>query len=423
MTAANVRARLAASLPATHLARLEQVRQQAAEAGTPAYLAGGLVRDLLLGRPVTDMDFVVVPHRADEPAPAPKLARALARTHGGQVTVHKAFGTATWQDPDGALLDFATARTETYAHPGALPTVAPATDIATDLRRRDFSINAMAVRVDGDHLGELVDPYGGQTDLGAGVLRVLHPGSFQDDPTRMFRAVRYEQRLNFQMAGDTAGLIEGALLEMAAISGERLRHELELAFRETNPPAVLARMARLGLLAAIHAAMRWDEAETASVAVLPHLPRPTWQWSSAWPLDSIYLALVLRRASADEAAGALERLSANRAVHEAVTGAVELKLSGTRPSEMVAELDSLSLDGVVAAYIAKPEVRENLDTYLSRWRFVRAKITGDDLFALGLPPGPRYKRILGRLRAARLDGEVHDEAGELALVRELAGLE
>ncbi len=423
MTATAMRSAVESSLPAGRLARLHQVRRLSAEAGTPTYLAGGPVRDLLLGRSSTDLDFVVVPAATGEATPAQRLAQALARAFGGEVTVHRAFGTATWLDTDGAALDFATARTENYTHPGALPTVAPAGAIEVDLRRRDFSINAMAVRVDGERFGELMDPHGGQADLAAGILRVIHTGSFQDDPTRIFRAVRYEQRLGFRLADDTTSLIAAALPVIAALSGERVRHELELIFREPRGAAALGRLDALGVLAAVRAALRWREAESSAAELIPNLPHPAWQWAAPLDVDSLYLALLLRQAAPDEAAATLERLSVTRAVSDAVTGAVGLKLTGTRPSEIVAQLDALSLRGVVAAYVAQPQARERLDAYLARWRFVRAQTTGDDLLALGLPPGPDFKRLLWRLRAARLDGEIGDEAGEQALARALAGLE
>jgi tRNA nucleotidyltransferase (CCA-adding enzyme) len=201
-----------------------------------------------------------------------------------------------------------------------------------------------------------------------------------------------------------------------------VRHELAVVFREPEPAATLARLDTLGVLAATHAALHWTDAETADAQVVVSGPPPAWQWSAGWPVDSIYLTLLLRRAAPAEAGQALARLGVSRAVHDAVMGALGLQLSGTRPSEVVAQLDALSLDGVVAAYAAQPAARERLDAYLARWRFMRPKLTGDDLLAMGLPPGPSYRQILGRLRAARLDGEI-DEAGELALVQMLAGRE
>lgn len=415
------RTRLEAAVTPALLARLAQASQQAAAAGLPTYLAGGSVRDVLLGRPTTDLDLVVVPARESDPAPAPRLARALARAHGGEVTAHSAFGTATWRGPDGTSLDLATARTETYAFPGALPTVAPTTEIALDLRRRDFTINAMALRVDGGHFGELVDLQGGQADLAARLVQVLHPQSFQDDPTRLFRAERYASRLDFRIANHTKQLIHPSLPIMSALSGERLRHELELTFGEADAPLILERLDLSSALRAVHPALQWTASESADARLIGGLPRLTWQWAGPLELEALYLALLLRGADAALAAAALERLAVSRATFEAVTGALRLDLTGERPSEVVAQLDTLSLAGVVSAYVARPETRARVDAYLSRWRHIRAKLTGDDLVALGLAPGPDFRRILSRLRAARLDGEV-DEAGELALARTLAGL-
>lgn len=420
-----LRAALEAALPPALRTRLAEVRAYLHKraTGLRVYLAGGPVRDLLLGRHVTDIDLVVVPGRADEPAPAPSLARALARAQGGTVTVHGAFGTATWHDPTGAAHDFATARTETYAFPGALPTVTPAADIETDLRRRDFTINAMALRLDGDEYGLLVDPHGGQADLMAGRVRVLHAASLLDDPTRIFRALRYEQRLNFHLAAETEALIPTALPVLAGLSGERVRHELELVFREAEPAGALARLEACGALRTAHAALRWGEAEVAASGIIPTLPLPEWQWAGPLDVDSLYLALLLRGAAAAEAGAALARLAVTRAVETAVTGALALRLTGERPSEVVAQLDRLSLEGVAAAYVLWPAYRERIDAYLARWRHIRAALTGDDLLGLGLAPGPDFKQILGRLRAARLDGEVADDEAERALARALAGLE
>jgi hypothetical protein len=168
--------------------------------------------------------------------------------------------------------------------------------------------------------------------------------------------------------------------------------------------------------------LRWTERETADLESAGGLPKPAWRWPGDWDVDSPFLALLLREAGPVRAADALARLDVDRATHDAVTGALGLQLHAERPSEVVAQLDPLGLRAAAAAYVARPEARERLDAYLSRWRHIRAKMTGDDLAALGLAPGPEFRRILGRLRAARLDGEV-DEAGEAALARALAGLE
>jgi tRNA nucleotidyltransferase (CCA-adding enzyme) len=218
-------------------------------------------------------------------------------------------------------------------------------------------------------------------------------------------------------------LIPAALPVLAGLSGERVRHELEMVFREAAPARALARLGSLGALSAAHSALRWGEAETADCDMIATLPRPDWQWAGPLEVDSLYLALLLRGAAPAETDAALARLAVTRAVDMAVTGALRMSLTGERPSEVVAQLDRLSLDGIAAAYVLWPSYRERIDAYLARWRHVRAALTGDDLRRLGLAPGPEFKVILGRLRAARLDGEVADDEAERALARALAGAE
>ena len=388
--------------------RLAEVHHAAGRLGLKLYLVGGLVRDLWLQSAPGDLDLVVE-------GDAPRLARALARELGGTVTTHTPFGTATWLGADGLSLDLATARTETYRKPAALPEVTPA-DITADLRRRDFAINAMALRV-ADEI-ELLDPFGGQADLAGRRVRVLHPFSFQHDPTRLFRAVRYEQRLNFTIVPDTLALIPGAWAALADLTGDRIRHELELIFRERRAAATLARLDELEILRHVHPALRWGPAEVRAAEVIPALPA-AWQLAVPPEPDALYLALLLREAPPAEVDEVLARLNFKGGVTEAVRAALALKQTGARPSEVVARLDALPELAVVAAYVAREPLRPRLHDYLARWRFVRAETTGDDLVALGLAPGPRFKEILWEVRAARLEGQAADIEGERAIVRRL----
>ncbi|MCC7359190.1 MAG: CCA tRNA nucleotidyltransferase [Anaerolineales bacterium] len=422
MTSPHRRADLLAALPEARLARLQQVQAAAADLGLSVYLVGGVVRDLLLGLPPGDFDLVAVPAGAEQGAPpGPRLARALAQRHGGAVTVHPAFGTATWLAPDGAATDCATARTETYAQPGALPSVTPTPDITTDLARRDFTLNALALRVDGDHLGELVDPFGGQADLAACLVRALHPASLQDDPTRLFRAVRYARRLAFTLAPDTLAQVAPALAVLPALSGERLRHELDLIFAEPQAAAMLTQLDELGALTALHPALSWSPAAAERAAVLPELPRPAWQLPAALIRPAACFALLLA-AAPGESAGALARLAITHDVAQAVTAALAFQPAAwpaqPLPSQVVAMLDRLPPAGVAAAYALHPAQRPLLHRYLSEWRFVRADLTGDDLLALGLPAGPRFKTLLWQLRAGRLDGTLSSRTAELAQARQ-----
>ena len=225
------------------LALLEGLRRLASERGQPAYLVGGPLRDAALGAPLRDLDFSVV-------GDAPALAASLANELGGCLTVHPRFGTATVKLAD-AQIDLVTARKEVYPSPGSLPEITPGS-IDDDLARRDFSINAMALPIWGS--GGLLDPHDGLGDVAHRRVRTLHDGSFIDDPTRMLRAVRYEQRFGFNLEETTERNLRDALSAgaMATVSGDRWRHELDRILEEDHPAKTLSRAAELGILAAIH---------------------------------------------------------------------------------------------------------------------------------------------------------------------------
>jgi tRNA nucleotidyltransferase (CCA-adding enzyme) len=399
---------LAQRMPETRRGLLGRVSETAARLGLPLYLAGGFVRDALLGLEPNDFDLVVE-------GPAARLAAALRSDLGGAVITHTPFGTATWQTPEGWELDFATARTETYARPAALPEVQPA-DLQADLRRRDITINAMALRVGPG--GQLCDPFEGRADLRARRIRVLHPGSFQDDPTRLFRAVRYEQRLGFRVEAQTLHWMGQAWEALEALSGDRLRHEFELIFREPRAEAMLARLAELDILGRAQPALGWGGLQAAAAREIARLPRPEWALDEPLQPDAVYLTLMLAEAAPTEVEAALTRLNVNRATADAVRLATGLRLTGERPSQVAAQLDGWSEAALAAAYIRHMGWRGALNEYLARGRRVRAEMTGADLMALGLTPGPLFKELLQAVRFARLDGQVTDAAGELALIRQ-----
>ena len=203
------------TLSPQQLTLLRVVAGVAAARHLPLYLVGGFVRDLLLGIPATDFDLVVE-------GDAISLARTLAAQYGGRVTAHVHFGTAQWFPPesDNLAIDLTSTRSETYKHNAALPSVKSGT-LMDDLLRRDFTINTLAVRLDGDHWGELRDEQGGLDDLKQGQVRVLHQGSFRDDPTRLFRAVRYEQRYGFRIVPETLSLMRPAYPLISLLSAQR----------------------------------------------------------------------------------------------------------------------------------------------------------------------------------------------------------
>ncbi|HEX8993282.1 MAG TPA: hypothetical protein VF784_16490, partial [Anaerolineales bacterium] len=262
----NLAKRLEKALGPAEWDLLQRIARTAEKLHLPLYVVGGLPRDVILGVPGGDFDLVVE-------GPAEALANTLASKYGGRVIVHSRFGTAKWDlsapnvrpsaswpvdaRPPLRALDFVSARSETYKHPGALPTVTLGS-IDDDLRRRDFSINAIAIRLDGIHLGEVRDDFGGWGDIQAGQVRVLHDDSFTDDPTRMYRAVRYEQRYGFRIAGATQSLFAPARPYIQMLSAQRLRHELDLILDEPLAPAMLRRLGALDLLRPIHMALFYD---------------------------------------------------------------------------------------------------------------------------------------------------------------------
>lgn len=384
---------------------------------------GGPVRDALLGRPVKDLDFSV---EGDAPALAQRLAAELA----GQTIVHPRFGTATVV-ADGLRIDLVTARCETYAHPGALPRVTPS-DIRHDLARRDFSINAMAIPLAGDP-SLVLDHWGGLEDLRLGVVRTLHNGSFTDDPTRVFRAVRYEQRLGFRIDEQTLGQLKDAVDQgrLAALSPDRLRHELERILEEENPGLALARCLELGVLQALHPALNnLDKLERLNVstgetktgreaAVSPQLPM-------------VYLAALVSALSEQEGEELISRLNMpetwRRVVRDTIrlqAMADELNDDSLPPSRLVHLLENISVEAVTALGVTseKVAVNQGLHRFLMELRHIGPGLDGRDLLQLGVPPGPLVGRILSRLRDAvldgRLDGGAGTDAGRRCLVRRL----
>ena len=420
------------ALPPEQLTLLRLVADEASARGVAAYLVGGVVRDLLLGRPSLDFDIVVV-------GDAVALARTLARKHGGKVTAHPRFGTAVWDrrgltvdgKPDAPrtphfALDLITARRETYARPAALPDVTPST-FEDDIHRRDFTINTLAVRLDGAHFGQLCDLYHGASDIAGGIIRVLHPASFLDDPTRIFRAVRYEQRYGFKIAPETLALIPAALPLLATLSAERARHELDLIFDESNAVSMLARLDELGVLKALENVLPWgaDLRERLSSGLSVH-PGPQWDQTLRyagipfrWLVGYSLWLLDLSPSAID----ALQtRLTFPLAVFNSIRAAARLRtdlpaLSRAAPSKWTERLGGVPLAAIYAVSLVSGE--KALETYASHWQHIHPKTNGETLKALGLPPGPAYKKILLRLRAAWLDGEVVSAEQEKALLEKL----
>ena len=406
-------------IPPATLELLRTVSAAASSLGIPAYLVGGFVRDLLIKRPVKDFDVVVE-------GDAIRLARSLAKAHGGKVTAHPKFGTATWTPPPelaeddhpSRSPDFAAARTERYRHPGDLPEV-EYSNITEDLRRRDFTFNAMALRLAGEELKDLLDPFRGRVDLERGLVRALHARSFVDDPTRMFRAIRYANRYGFDFAPATRHLFnDEARQVLSGLSGERLRNEFDLILDEQNSAAILADAAGLGLLKAVDSRLPAFNLELAGLR--DAVPDPALGveadrrrmgyllWLMELPRQDL---LDLRDRLAFRADLARDVLAASTLFRDISS------LHGAQPSRWAFRLDRLPLPAIYAVYLRTREAA--LVTYLERWCHVRAFTTGEDLKSRGLAAGPRFNEILSRLRRAWLDGEVTNRQDEMALLENL----
>ena len=382
---------------------LDCITRVAHDSGFKAYLVGGPVRDRLLGAPTSDLDITVV-------GDAVVVAKRLAVDIDGRLTVHQRFGTATVTA--GPLsIDLVTARRETYNSAGALPEVEPG-GIADDLARRDFTINAMAMRLPAS-IGNLVDPHRGRADLEEGRIRVLHPGSFLDDPTRILRAVRYAARFGFTIEPETARLMAEALAgrALSTLTGDRLRHELERILQEPNPAAPLRAADDCGALSAIHPAL--------TASHLPEVGEPftplAWLATLVWPLSADEGAALKARVNAPSDWARLIRDTAHTCGIATALG------SASKPSEVCALLDGLAPDALRGATLmAGAPVANQINSYLSDWWSVAPRLRGHDLLALGVPAGPGMGEALRELRRARLDGETHSVRDEQELARKWA---
>jgi tRNA nucleotidyltransferase (CCA-adding enzyme) len=387
-------------VPRPWAARFRRIGRLAAERGLSAGLVGGCVRDLFLRRSPLDWDVVVESRsagtsRGGRDGTVGALVKEAASDFRAEVVAHPAFLTYALRFPDGASLDVATARRETYPSPASLPVVEPAS-LADDFARRDFAVNAMAADLAPARWGALIDPCGGFADLRQGVLRVLHPRSFEDDPTRLFRAARYAGRYSWSLEAGTQAAAQAAVdadLPLR-LSPARRRAELERLLEERDPRPALRLLSRWGA---------WN-------AWSPH-----WQWrpsfETAWPSPGpepvLYGLLTLCEGSApQEAVADLRALEFPGASAETVRRVLAWRAPlrkggpGDAPPARLSPAESRFLRRAVGAKLVR------------RWGQSAPLLDGDDLRRLGYPPGPLYHEVLRSLRSARWRGEVRTRADE-----------
>ena len=410
---------------------LQQIGRLAEDTGATVYLVGGSVRDILLRRDNLDLDVVIE-------GDAIELGRKYVEHNSRAILKENPkFATAKLVFDDGLVIDLASARLEYYQSPAALPEVTMSS-IKLDLYRRDFTINTLAIHLNPGQYGTLIDFFDGLHDIKEGIIRVLHNLSFVEDPTRIFRAVRFEERLGFKLAKQTESLIKNVvkLDVLHNLSPDRLGHELKTILNLEEPTACLMRLNSLKLLKFVHPELKINpqqrdlllsQEEVLSWYNLSFLETPVKNWvyysiGLFSPLDDDELSEATRRLNL--APRILEEILATR--RQANMVFYQLQRSPTiRASRIYMLLKDLKLENqlFIMAASKQEEAKKAVSSYLTSWRKVKTEITGYYLQTMGFAPGPQLGAIKKRLLAARLDGQVHNLDEERALVlKEFSGV-
>ena len=412
-------AKLKAILPPHTFDLLTAAAGLASERGWQVYLVAGYIRDCLLELPVRDIDISVV-------GDALPIAQEMARSANAELETFGQFGTATLKRPGELDLDFVTARKESYPHPGALPVV-EAGDIYDDLARRDFSVNAIAVELTPMGIGQLLDQHDGLSDLRSRSIRVLHALSFRDDPTRIFRAVKFARRLNFTIEKQTLELILQAVRDGAlyTVSMDRITRELLLILEEPQADAMLWDLDRFGVLSALHPSLSWPY-EPGKIR-----PGPDESLTLEERRDTYLAVLGAEMGTDPEEAEKVARWLNLPTPH------VKLMREAARMVSMWPQLDNdkqsrwqiykLLRDIDVSALQAYSRIEalqadtvawKRLMLYLDTLRHIKPELKGDYLESLGARPGPLYREVLEQLLQAKIEGKVPTRGDEEKFVRE-----
>ncbi|NLW17640.1 MAG: CBS domain-containing protein [Firmicutes bacterium] len=399
------------------------IGKQAARHQVRAYLVGGIVRDLLLNVPNHDIDIVVEPS-------AIEFAEQLAKVFGGSVQTYPQFGTATIKRPDGVTVDLVTARSEFYVSPAAMPTVEQA-NLKQDLYRRDFTINTVAIALHGTDYGRFYDFFGGRADLEAGIVRVLYNLSFVDDPTRILRAIRFEQRYGFKIEPETMGFLRNALEHnlLKEVSGERIKDELVQSLSEDKAPHIILRMDELGIWPTLLPGLELSD------TLIAHLrdAQDHIQWFEDLQTDTtlerwlVYLLLLSTGVTTEQLHLWPERLALTKREREMLlsfsatqAGLATGLTEASRGEEVFQLLEGQPAECQVAmAVLQGRAVRKQLAEYWKHLVNVHPEVNGHDLLSIGLKPGPQVGEILRKIHMARLNGQVVNKEQELELARQL----
>ncbi|MDQ7031693.1 MAG: CBS domain-containing protein [Desulfonauticus sp.] len=399
----------------------------AKDLGCNVYMVGGIVRDLLLNFPALDLDLVVEGNGLE-------FAKHFAQKLDARLKTHKKFQTAVVITKQGLKIDIATARLEYYEYPAALPSIA-VSSLKMDLYRRDFSINALAVSLNPSKFGNLIDFFGGQKDLKEKKIRVLHALSFIEDPTRILRAVRFEQRFGFEIGKQTNKLIKNALqLNMLTkVSGQRIYNELKLIFQENRVINILFKLNEYKILESIHPLLKINTKiqdtllEVTNILNWYHLLYKDEQVRK----EIIYLLTLLYDVKYQQFNEILDRISVSKK-HIKLLLDLKLKIkeilsflhrakNDQFKGNFYMTLDNLPIEGVlfIMAKVQKNNTRKAISKYISSYRPIKISLTGHDLLKLGLSPGPKIGEILNKVKQAYLDGLVSDKKSQLDFAKQL----
>lgn len=425
----NVSSMINNRLPHDMIELLKMAGDLGDELSWEVYAVGGFVRDIIMGRANLDLDLVVE-------GDGIQFAKELANRLNGRVKAHSKFKTAVVIFGDDKRVDVATARLEYYEYPAALPTV-ELSSIKMDLYRRDFTMNALALRLNPGRFGQLVDFFGADRDIRNKTIRVLHSLSFVEDPTRILRAIRFERRFGFNIGGQTMRLIKNAIgLELfSKLSGTRVMHELQLIMNEDDPLACLQRMQELGILEAIHPMLELnrDRIQVLTELVKVHNwykllylePKPV-----PWLLYILGLTMGIKRNQITKVTKRLnftareerEFMQLRDMIGDALMKLMGWREGKSRLSTLYSILHPMPVEGVLflMARSRKEHIRRNISQYLARLRYIKIDVSGNDLKDMGIEPGPIYTQILDRLIRAKVDGRADTREEQLKLAERLS---
>ena len=405
----------------------KQIGQVADEIGCGVYVAGGFVRDLFLYRPNEDIDIVIE-------GDGISFAKKYAKLVGARIHSYAKFGTAVIIFPDGFKIDVASARMEYYKFPAALPTV-EMSSIKLDLFRRDFTINTLAVQLNPDRFGMLIDFFNAQKDIKTKAVRVLHNLSFVEDPTRVFRAIRFEQRFGFTIGKLTSGLIENSVKMnfFRQLSGRRVWSELRQILEEENPTAAISRLGDYDLLKVIHPSIVLEE----ELIFLFNSIKKVLSWFDLLFLEESYmkwavyfLALIRHcdKETSEEICKRLELAPRYSVIFCRERFHVERDLFWlernvpVKNSTLYKRLSGFRTELILCMMAAtkKVAVKRSISRYFTHLRYIHPSVRGKDLVKMGIPPGPIYREILQAVLDAKLNGDVKSKTDELEFVRNYA---